>query len=256
MDERHDYVITGVFSDRAAAEAAARSLREVGLAPAGFGPVEPEDSLPAIVRTGLRGFASGAITGALLAIVLEATLLFFPGRGPFGTGGWLAAAVTGAVAGGLAGAAVRLVMALVAARRGRRRLGRAVAVNVAVGGRLLRERARFVFQRAGAIETRVPLEEEVRPAFARGFAEVAPALRRRWTFRHRAEERRWEQDEPHYRYGWQMANRPDFTDREWADAMRDVATEWTTRHPDQPWVEVSDQIAEGWASAREQKRAS
>jgi hypothetical protein len=248
MHARNEYVISGVFASKKEAEAAARSLREAGLGRPELSRVEPGVALSDVIGRGLRGLLSGAVTGALLGVAFEATMLALPGRGPFGTGGWLGAAAIGGIAGGIAGAFLRLGIAQLAAERARRRVAEAAALTLRVRDRFHRERARLLFQQAGAIETRTPLDEEKGPVFVRGFAEVAPRLRSGYR-----DAARWEEHEPRYRYGWQMANRPDFEGRDWVEAEADVAMEWETRHPGVPWPEVREQVAQGWISAREQR---
>lgn len=250
MSERGQYVITGVFGSREEAETAARSLRDAGFGRAALVSVDPEEALPVVIRRGLDGLLSGALTGAVLGVALEATLLALPGRGPFGTGGWLGAALAGGIAGGIAGAVVRLGIAELAAERARRRLAHAAALTLRVPNPFVLERVRFALQRVGAIETRVPLEADAGEAFAGGFAEVAPQLRALWQARHARTGARWEEHEPRYRYGWQMANRPDFAGRTWNDAEGEVGAEWITRHPGVKWALVREQVAHGWLSAR------
>lgn len=247
---KREYVITGIFSSREEAEAAAKTLRDAGFERAETKPAAGEGAVPVAGARWLDGLVAGAVVGLILGVALEATILALPGRGPFGTGGWLGGAVAGGIAGGVAGAVARQGLAQVAADRARRRLAQAAALTVRARDRFRRERARLVLLQAGAIETRAPAGEDA-TVFHSGFAQVVPELKERWLSRYGTTGARWEDQEPRYRYGWQMANRPDFEGRAWSDAEADVRLEWETRHAATPWAEAGDQVSDGWNSARQ-----
>jgi hypothetical protein len=250
MTKGREYLITGVFGTAQSAATAARALREAGFVRSQIAPLEREDFSAIILARGIRGFFAGAVLGALLGIGFEGTMLAFPGQGPFGSGGWLAASAAGAITGGFAGALVRSGLAQMAAERTAGRLADAAALTVRARDRFGLERARSVMRQVGAIETRAPIEDEESQVFAGGFAEVAPVLKDRWRDRYAGRDARWEDHERRYRYGWQIALRPDFAGRVWSEAEGDVAREWETRHPSVSWEQVREQVAEGWRIAR------
>jgi uncharacterized protein YrrD len=56
----------------------------------------------------------------------------------------------------------------------------------------------------------------------------------------------WEEHEPGYRYGWEMANRQDFRGKTWDTAEPELRRDWETRHHDRPWDRVADAIRDTW----------
>ncbi len=130
-----------------------------------------------------------------------------------------------------------------AARAGR------VLVSVSSPRRDVRERARLLMRVRGAVETHDPDDASSEARLAVGFASVMPRLKEHLRERE-GDERRWAQLEPRYRYGWQMANRPDFTGRDWDEAVVDVRYDWERRHGAVAWGEAAPFIEAGWLAAK------
>jgi uncharacterized protein YrrD len=76
--------------------------------------------------------------------------------------------------------------------------------------------------------------------------DVRGRYRTRWEQRMAGRGGLWEEHEPGYRYGWEMANRQDFRGRTWTTAEPDLRRDWESRHHDRPWDRVSDAIRDAW----------
>jgi uncharacterized protein YrrD len=76
--------------------------------------------------------------------------------------------------------------------------------------------------------------------------DVRSRYRTRWEQRTAGRGGLWEEHEPGYRYGWEMANRPDFRGRTWNTAEPELKRDWETRHHDRPWDRVADAIRDTW----------
>jgi len=66
----------------------------------------------------------------------------------------------------------------------------------------------------------------------------------------------WEEHEPSYRYGWEMANRPEYQNRSWSAAEPELRRDWETRHHDRPWDPAMDAIRDAWESVTDRHHAS
>ena len=250
-------VVAGVFADHATADRAVQAMTEVGLSRDAIGVLATSDGDGAH-GSARRGLVAGAVLGALGGIVLEATVLAFPPAAIFIAGGTLAAALAGLTvgtgAGAIAGALLdmgftgKAAMGIESTLRSR---ADRVLVTFSSTEPHLRDRARQAMRVQGAIETRDAADdEEEGPAFARGFVSVVPELRAHLREREGSESE-WSQREPRYRYGWQMANRPDFRERAWDDAAADIQRDWERRHPDVSWSDAAPFVARGWTAVRE-----
>jgi uncharacterized protein YrrD len=76
--------------------------------------------------------------------------------------------------------------------------------------------------------------------------DVRGRFRARWEQRTGGRGGLWEEHEPGYRYGWEMASRPDFRTRTWNTAEPELRRDWETRHHDRPWDRVMDAIRDAW----------
>jgi len=81
-----------------------------------------------------------------------------------------------------------------------------------------------------------------------GWDAVLPRFRRSWQQGAGASGGRWEDVEPSYQYGWQMANDPRYRGRAWADAEPGLRQDWARAHPDTPWERAGAAIREAWDS--------
>ena len=75
--------------------------------------------------------------------------------------------------------------------------------------------------------------------------DVRPGFRSRWEKR-TGSRGIWEEHEPHYRYGWEMANRPEYRGRSWAESESDLRRDWESRHHDSAWDRAMDAIRDAW----------
>jgi hypothetical protein len=248
-------VVVGVFSNQAAAESAVSAMVEEGLPTVDIGVVRVEGARAkgSAVR---RGLLTGALVGTATGVLLEGTVLAFPHAAIFIAGGTLAAALAGLAVGSSAGAVASALITLGLGATSARRFESALLrsrnrVLVTFSSRELtqRSRARLRMRVLGAIETHDAADDDTGPVFTPGFATVVPQLRAHLRA-HEGSDRRWEHVENQYRYGWQMANRPDMEDRTWSEAGPDVRREWDHRHPHAGWNDVRRFVEAGWAAAR------
>jgi uncharacterized protein (TIGR02271 family) len=80
----------------------------------------------------------------------------------------------------------------------------------------------------------------------RGWDEAMPRYRERWQQRHARSGGRWEEDEPAYRYGYDLRNRSEYRGRGWSEVEPDVRRDWETRNPNTPWDRARESIRETW----------
>jgi uncharacterized protein (TIGR02271 family) len=97
----------------------------------------------------------------------------------------------------------------------------------------------------------------------RSWQELAPQYRQRWQSRYGSSGGRWEESEPYYRYGYEMAADPRYQGGEWgtveSDLRRDYGT-WAQRsgyaHDDSAWERFKDRVREAWDEGRGGRRAA
>jgi hypothetical protein len=251
----HAETVVGIFPDDPTARDAVAGLAERGIPRDAIGVLAAEgDGRPAAAAR--QVLLTGAALGGVGAALLEATILSFPPATVFIAGGTLVAALAGlsvgAGAGAAAGALMKVGVPHTTARRVESTLtgtaGR-VLVSVTSSRRDVRERARLLMRVQGAVETHDPDDDSSDTHFATGFVSVVPELKQHLRERD-GDERRWTKLEARYRYGWQMANRPDFKERSWDDAVADLRSDWRRRHAAVPWSEAAPFIERGWRAAQ------
>jgi hypothetical protein len=120
----------------------------------------------------------------------------------------------------------------------------------------VRLRVRMLLRLEGAIETRADATANALPQFAHGFSEVEPQLRAEWTAEISRHDVSWNDVLPRYLLGWQLARRPDYRGRSWAEASSNIRSEWERRDRTVPWKIVAAQIERGWAAARSADRTA
>jgi hypothetical protein len=74
------------------------------------------------------------------------------------------------------------------------------------------------------------------------FDTVLPEYRARWKDRHG---RNWEDVEPAYRVGWDVAKRTG-RDRDWSEVEPEFRRTWSERYPDKPWDRFLDAAQDVW----------
>ncbi len=80
----------------------------------------------------------------------------------------------------------------------------------------------------------------------RGWDEAMPRYRQRWQQRYGNTGGRWEDDEPAYRYGYGLRDRPEYRGRAWSDVESDVRQDWERRNPSAPWERAREGIRDTW----------
>jgi uncharacterized protein (TIGR02271 family) len=97
----------------------------------------------------------------------------------------------------------------------------------------------------------------------RSWQDMSPQWRQRWQTRYGTSGGRWEESEPYYRYGYEMANDARFRDRDWAQVEPDLKRDygaWAQRgnyqYDDNAWERFKDRVHESWDDARGMRRAA
>lgn len=244
--------IVAVFPDPVTAERVVHALRERGHQTHLIAADEAASLARARPTRFIRAWwgAPLAFTGALVAVLLEASIFAVPASIPTVAGGSIIAALVGSMVG--------LAAAMVVSSRSRSETsgglvehlhqGRPI-VAVSVRDALNKERVRRSVRELGAIET-LDLDGDATVAFARPFSDVDERLRAHCRSRYGADPRPWETMLPAYVFGWDRANRPDHAEHSFADAAADLEREWGVRHPERIWRDDADAVAEAWKAAR------
>lgn len=87
------------------------------------------------------------------------------------------------------------------------------------------------------------------PTAARRWDDVRPHLRSRWEQNSSARGGLWEEQEPGYRYGWEMRNDPQYRGQSWSAIEPDLQRGWESRYQDRPWTSAHTSIRDGWDSS-------
>jgi uncharacterized protein (TIGR02271 family) len=82
----------------------------------------------------------------------------------------------------------------------------------------------------------------------RGWDEAMPRYRERWQQRS-GNSGRWEEDEPAYRYAYELRNRPEYRGRRWDEVEPELRRDWERRNPNTPWDRARERIRETWDDA-------
>jgi len=97
----------------------------------------------------------------------------------------------------------------------------------------------------------------------RTWDEVSPEYRQRWQTRYGTGSGRFEDDEPGYRFGYEMANDPRFRDRDFTSVEPELRREYGTwsqrysyRYDDTAWDRTREHVREAWDEARGMRRAA
>jgi hypothetical protein len=244
--------------------------------------------------------AGGAIGGALAGagiggLVAAAAALLVPGFGPVIAGGVLATvlggAAVGAAAGGILGALTGMGIPEEEARYYETAFNEGrILVTVKADGRyeearetLYSQGASDVEHRRGGVTPGVPqttgaqyaetIEEHAdRPGDRGGtiwvppvhhWEEQGPAWHRRWEARYGSSGGRWEDFEPGYRFGSEMATDPRYRDRDFDEADADLRRDWVTwtqrygyTHNEGDWDRIRVHAREAWDEARAHRQAA
>jgi hypothetical protein len=79
------------------------------------------------------------------------------------------------------------------------------------------------------------------------WSDVSSQYRSRWQTRHGNDpSHRWEDDEPTYRYSWEMNNRPEYRGKRWNEVEPNFRRDWERRGSDKPWDRVANSLREAW----------
>jgi hypothetical protein len=286
----------GVFDDRHHAEEAIEDLKRHGFRDDQIGFAfhgdqrnmgrEHHDEGSAAGEGAVGGLLAGAGIGGLIA---AAASVFIPGVGPILAGGILASALAGAavgaVAGGILGALVGMGVPEEEARyyEGEFHSGRPV-VTVGAGDRyaeamdIMRRHGGHDYESrnmagtaAGMSGSRMSspapsmMGSSIAPSSTpiHPWNEVSGSMQQRWQGRVGSTGGRWEDHEPWYRYGHDMAHEPRYRNMQWSEAepqLRSGLQEWVILYgytmSDGDWDRWRDSVHEGWDEGRTHVQAA
>jgi hypothetical protein len=239
------------------------------------------------------GALAGGVLGGLAGWLVGIGALAIPGFGPFIAAGALGTALTGAAigagVGAVAGALIGMGIPEDEAHWYEQEVkGGRTLVTVKADGRYAEAQA--LLRRHGAYDVEtgaqtmgtagttassarpMPAAERRRErapraasAAAGGLAgtgfqtwdEYRPTYRQEWQGRYGSSGRRWEDVEPYYHYGYEMAYDPRYQGREWSEVEPTLRTDyqdWARRNNYRSdfsaWDEFKQNVREAWDSAR------
>ena len=266
--------VVGVFEHRDDAERAIDELHRAGFTDEQIGfIVRDGDHTTRDVTTGTSQAGEGAVGGMLAGagiggLIAAAASLLVPGFGPVLAGGILAAtlggAAIGAAAGGILGALIGMGVPEDEARyyESEFTAGR-MLVTVKADGRF--NEARDILYRFGAydVDHRTGTVGVGAGTTSSDWSTYSPHYRQHWQTHYGTGGGRWEDFEPGYRYGHDMASDPRYQSREWTDVESDLGRDYSTwaqrtgyQPRDDDWNRHRDYAREAWDEQRRTRRAA
>lgn len=96
-----------------------------------------------------------------------------------------------------------------------------------------------------------------------GWDEATSGFRQRWQQRYGSTGSRYEDYEPGYRYGYEMANDPRYQGRDWSEIEPDLRRNYGTwgqghgyRYTESDWDRIQDSVHDAWDESRGHRRAA
>jgi len=277
--------VVGVFEHRDDAERAIEELHRAGFTDQQIGFIMRDGDKSVthdVSTTGESQAGEGAVGGMLAGagiggLIAAAASLLVPGFGPVLAGGILAAtlggAAIGAAAGGILGALVGMGVPEEEARYYETEFqsGR-MLVTVRADGRF--DEARDILYRSGAYDVdrrtgTVGMGSGTGAVSTGGgmrhddWSTYSPRYRQAWTTHYGSGGGSWEDFEPGYRYGHDMAYDPRYQNREWSDVESDLQRDypnWAQRTGyqahDDDWDRYRSHVRDAWDEHRRERRAA
>jgi len=268
--------VVGVFEHRNDAERAIEELHRAGFTDEQIGFIVRdggEHVTHDVSTTGTSAAGEGAVGGMLAGagiggLIAAAASLLVPGFGPVLAGGILATtlggAAIGAAAGGILGSLVGMGVPEEEARYYETEFnsGR-LLVTVRADGRF--DEARDLLYRSGAydVDRRTGTVGVGGGMHPDDWTTYSPRYRQSWTTHYGTGGGTWEDFEPGYRYGHDMAYDPRFQNREWTEvepALQQDYPLWAQRTGyqahDDDWMRYRDHVREAWDEHRREQRAA
>lgn len=79
------------------------------------------------------------------------------------------------------------------------------------------------------------------------WGDYAPTWKNRWELEHKKDQKKWEEAERAYRFGWEMASKAQFRGKTWEEASPELQHQWELNHSGTfPWNEAKALIREIW----------
>lgn len=273
--------VVGVFHNRHDAERAVDELERMGFDRDAIGYVR-RDGDRTVDRDGddtkaAETAGGGALTGAVAGGLIGAAAAgLIPGIGPVIAAGALASILTGAavgaVTGGLAGSLIGAGIPEDEATyyQGEFESGRTI-VTVRAGNRY--DEAASILRRFGAYDvnnrgmaTTSTMGTTSTLGTGAGSMAASGMSARNWddvrgSYRDRWHQRfgttgtsRWEDNEPHYRWGWERQNEDRYRGRAWTDVEPEFRRDWEAKNPNSPWEKAKEGVRDAWENATGDER--
>lgn len=80
------------------------------------------------------------------------------------------------------------------------------------------------------------------------WADVGDRFKSSWQSRFGSGGAKWEEYEPRYRYGWEMAGHPNYRGKQWQEVEPHLRKDWESRYRDQPWDRAGTSIKDAWTN--------
>lgn len=78
------------------------------------------------------------------------------------------------------------------------------------------------------------------------WADVGDRFKSSWQSRFGGSDAKWEEYEPRYRYGWEMAGRENYRGKQWNEVEPSLRKDWESRYREQPWDRAGSSIKDAW----------
>jgi uncharacterized protein (TIGR02271 family) len=111
--------------------------------------------------------------------------------------------------------------------------------NQQVSGTARREEARI--ETAGNVHSHDAGDQQ---RFHARWEDVLGSFRDEW--QSRGGQGRWDEQEPHYRYGYDQFGSGRYSGRSWSQVEPELRTDWESRNPGRSWDSASGQVRHAW----------
>jgi len=123
-----------------------------------------------------------------------------------------------------------------------------VTEEISVGKRRVQE-TQHVSDTVRREEARIENQGTARGQGTGDWGSVRSQYQSAWQQKSGAQGGRWEDVEPSYRYGHEMASNPRYQGHQWSEVESALRNDWGTQHPETPWERVKDGVRHAWETA-------
>jgi hypothetical protein len=89
------------------------------------------------------------------------------------------------------------------------------------------------------------------PTMMEGYQVAEPRFRQHYDQRYGGRAENWDRFSEAYRFGFDHAQRGQFSNRSWQEARNDLRMIWEGMYPDRRWDDYEEAVNEGWLAGRE-----